>query len=722
MSSKRFYKRRKMNGGNVVKLINILQQPVIRVTNRQQQQLNINRIMINWYKSYDEETKDQAFKNVDYAKYSPYAEDCMFTVHYFEEIKHNFFKFEQGHVELPLNNDHFCSKCQAQLLKQSITLCTIFKTEALLCEIPLLRELAQRAVRFFEAERFYCFSFWNAVINDKQFLLSRLKCSYARFYWFLLELNTCLLSTMSDPKFETMTYKELQGFLVNSYKALILETEHFDYLYPDFVRIVKIIFEISTKLTDNIQLITSRYDSKEEPLKKDSENMSEKGKVKESKGIIGVDKIGDKAKSKEDEEESEKASSEESSKSEEEEKAVVDKAIDIGVVKKNLRKVFHEKKLQRYQKQKQKLDQQLLNKGRREMNSLKQYFTSNLEKQPSNLYYYSELLSKHHLNSVEIKAKTPLAEGGEPLISAGSSTGKQRSIFDNKEYKESPNNPNYRYERIMRMMEEKKRKNLDDYINSVSTEYLESVRDTWVNFIEPQDVEETPKVLQKDEPPEPSKNTSYAVRNLLNLLSPDMSTTRRTDTTPIKIPTVEKKKNVEGRDGDSEVSDESVFTDEEKMQDKDNVKSAVTLLGLKVLKKVKPDSATKAKGETAKGDSEQNLWFDEDKEKKKKKRERKDNTQQIKVEDWVTHFTFNELIRQKKFDVIPKKPGVRMSIDKKPNKYRVVGAKSYAAKDNGGDIFVQILQAYISLYRLYRKKLYLHIQSIQLVECNTLVS
>ena len=647
--------------------------------------------MINWYKSYDEEKKDQPFKLISYTKYTPYAEDCIFTVHYFEEIKHNFFKFEQGRIELLLNNDHFCSRCQAQLLKQSLTLCTTFKTESLLCEIPILHEFALKAVQFFEAERFYYFSFWNAVINDKQFLLARLKYSYARFYRFLVELNACLLPIINDSKFESGTYKELQAFLVNTYKALILEIEHFDYLYPEFVKIIKINCEICSKLMDSIQMVISKYDAKEEVVKrKPSEAVAPEEKISKEAVDEQADITDDRGLEITEEDE------------ESEEEAVIDKMIDIGIVKKNLRKVFHEKKLQRYQKQKQKLDQQLLNKGRREMSSLKQYFTDNLERQKSNLYYYKDLLAKHHLNNVEIKGKFhgQLIQSTEtPEMQAATTSklgiaGKTKTIFDNKEYKESPNNPNYRYERIMRMMEEKKRKNLDEYITSLSNEYLQTVKDSWINFVEPAQESASPQTKSKTKerssgPTEISKAASKAVRTFLSFLTPETESTRPNDTTPMHaISPIDKRKSTENH-GDSEVSDESVFTDEEKAHEKDKSKPSLARLGMEILKKVKMESAAKPKDETPKGDAEggANFWFDGD-EDKKKKRDQRETSKQVKVDDWITHFSFNELIRQKKFDVIPKRLGMRTTVDKKPNKYRAQGMKANADKEGAGELFV----------------------------------
>jgi len=700
--------------------------------------------MINWYKVYDEETKDQSFQSFDYSKYSPYDENCIFTVHYFEEIKHNFFRFEQGLAEIILNNDHFCSKCQTQLLKQSQTLCTIFKTESLLCEIPTLRELAQKAVRFFEAERFYYFSFWNAVINDKQFLLTRLKCSYARFYRFLIDLNTILLPVLNDPKLEQTTYKELQTFLVNTYKALILEIEHFDYLYPDFVKIIKIICEISAKLTDNIQLIIANYSIKdEEKLPRKNTDLS-KSVLETKKPTIEDTKKpkSEKSKSRSSSQSSDSSSEiSEAAKADLVDKAAVNKMIDIGVVKKNLRKVFHEKKLQRYQKQKQKLDQQLANKGRKEMSSLKQYFNANLEKQDSNLYYFNELLNKHHLNNIDIRSKIHItgdvgSESRPSVLNQPSPANtKSKTIFENKEYKESPNNPNYRYERIMRMMEEKKRKNLDDYISSLSREYFQAVRDTWINFADNEEENINLPNAQNATPKEPQNPTpqnkiqeSFSAQQNENLqetikkpsmvapsttgtilrskhtyqtfVTPILDTMKQLEFSPSPIPmeTLEKHgREDNGYDmGDSEVSDESVFTDEEKQAERQKLKSAFSRIGLDMLKKVKMETAIKSsKHEPVKKEVETVYNFileeeeGEDEKKKKKKDTKRENIKQAqKPEDWVTHFSFNELIKQKKFGFIPKKPGVRLVIDKKPNKYRSYDPKKDLNKDDNGDIMI----------------------------------
>ncbi len=673
--------------------------------------------MINWYKAYDEESKDQPFKQVKYSKYSPYSEDCIFTAHYFEEIKHNFQKFELGHVELTLNNDHFCSKCQGQLLKQSQTLCTIFKTESLLCDIESLQDLAQRAVRFFEAERFYYFSFWNAVVNDKQFLLTRLKHSYMRFYRFLIELNACLMPATKDPRFESATYKELQAFLVGSYRVLLLEVEHFDYLYQDFVKIIKTTLEICTKLTENIQFIISRYDAKEGPIERllsGDVAVSKPPEFPERLATIltqsksAEEKPGTKQQGSDPGEsgsEADSVSGSAADKSKERVRPDIDKVIDMGIVKKNLRKVFHEKKLQRYQKQKQKLDQQLLNKGRREMNSLKQYFAANLERQSDNLYQYTEILAKHHLNNAEPKTGSrfhmtmaseagKLGETRESLAGSPRMPSKSKSLFENKEYRESPNNPNYRYERIVRMMEEKKRKNLDDYVNSVAVEYLQMTRASWVDLLAPPEQENAGKKSGRKEqtkgmPRSPPGAERRAIRRPNITIQDEGENARANDASPTTRPKLEKKHSFgeAPREG-SEVSDESVFTDEESKQETDITKNAIVKLALEKYKKINMEQQNKPRREEPGPEMPQDFWDEEGEKKKKKKREGKED-EKSKVDDWITRLNFNELIRQKKFEIIPKKTGMRAAIDKKPNKYRdLAGNKQDVSRDGNSDFAI----------------------------------
>ena len=137
--------------------------------------------MINWYLKYDSETVDLEFDLIDYSNYNPMSEKDTFSSHYFQEIIEDFQKFECGNEQITLSNDQYCSKCQAHLIKQSNVLMSIFKTETILCDLRNVRNLSKKAVHYLEAERFYYYCFWNAVSNDKSYLIQRLHNSFKRF-------------------------------------------------------------------------------------------------------------------------------------------------------------------------------------------------------------------------------------------------------------------------------------------------------------------------------------------------------------------------------------------------------------------------------------------------------------------------------------------------------------------------------------------------------------
>lgn len=665
--------------------------------------------MINWYKAYDDETKGKSFTEIDYSKYSPYTENSIFTLRYFDEIKRNFFKFEQGCLDLNLNNDHFCTKCQVQLLKQSTTLCGIFKTDSLLSEEKSFQDLAKKAVKFFEAERFYYFSFWNAVVNDKQFLLDRLRFSFLRFYKFLIELNKCFTESNSTSASEgNSDYKELQTFLIKSYKVLIMDIEHFEYLYQNFVKLIKSILDICNKLTQNIQFIINNYDSATDSGVKIAANPVEIGEIDMMSILKSLPQLqqgtepNEKDKSQESNEKSE--NSQASDEKEEKSDTEFEKVCDMGIVKKNLRRVFHEKKLQRYQKQKQKLDQQLLNRERRQVNSLKDYFKSNFEMADDNLYYYNELLSKHHLNNIEDKNKTAPLDSIEKHGNTYETLGfdspkaqeKQKSFLESREFKESPNNPNYRYEKIMAMAEEKKRKEMDEYINGISFDFLQTRNHSWLDSLAIPDVEKR----------DPRKITSSAtlIKGLSNIPEENGDNRNKEATTkekkkyndeaekPLyretnigKASAVSDKRPSQAQQKEgSEASDESVFTEEECKDE-----TAVgTLLSKKVelgdLVKSKIGEEEKTRKENIVEETKQILHKDEE---EKKKGEGKDSSSTSSA-DWIGKFSFKELIRQKKFEVIPKKTGVRASKDKRPAKYREVMPKSAQTHEHNTDFCI----------------------------------
>jgi len=497
-------------------------------------------------------------------------------------------------MEFTLNNDHFCSKCQSQLLAQTSNLRDVFKTESLLCEVPEIRDFSIRAIDFFNAESFYYYSFWNAVTNNKEFLLRRLNCSYKRFYRFLIDLNAVVLKNKDN--FDMSTFTELQVYLTKMYKVLILEIEHFDYIYPELVENIKLICEIASKLLDDIPFVLEKEE--------ESSYSSPKQKVITVDDEISTEKMPKKAKVV----------------PVTEKKLEVSQLIDMGAVKKNLRKVFHENKVQSYQNQKQILDQQLLNKGQQEINSLRKHFINNVERQSLGLYCYSDILSKCHLKK-------------DSIVNKGT-VNSDRGILDSKEFKESPNNPNYRNERIAKMIEEKKLKAIDEYMLSISTEYLNSVKETCINLSD--SVDEVEEVKDKEDSKMKKEDFDFA-----KLIFAESNK----DKVPIQQPgTILHPKKI--NTSNEEVSDESVFTNEEVSQEGE--RNLMNFIGMTMLK------VAEDKGK---------YWNNEVKEPK-----RKDN--KVKVEDWISHLSFNELIRQKKFDTIPKKTGVRINIDKKPGKYR----------------------------------------------------
>eukprot|EP00826_Nyctotherus_ovalis_P050577 TRINITY_DN6214_c0_g2_i1.p1 TRINITY_DN6214_c0_g2~~TRINITY_DN6214_c0_g2_i1.p1 ORF type:complete len:548 (-),score=172.15 TRINITY_DN6214_c0_g2_i1:17-1570(-) len=486
--------------------------------------------MINWYKAYDEESDTKTFKELDYSKYNPYSENCIFSTHYFEEVKEHYSSFDNSASELPLSNDYLCCKCQEQLLKQSLSLRGVFRTESLLCEAAELRELAVKACNFFEAERFYYYSFWNAVTNNKQFLLDRLSSSYNRFCKFLIDLHSALISNSEHS--DVSSFSELQLYLAKMYSVLVLEIEHFDYIYFQLVDTIKFIREISSKLLEPIPFVMSKYSEKEigedlciSPARRVAEVDEEKTTEKMPRNLKAVDE-----------------------------------AIDMGTVKKNLRKTFHERKVQRYQSQKQVIDRQLLNKDQREINSLRKYFIDNMDRQSSSLYCYSDILSECYLTDDTGKdAKTDDLE-------------KCPSILESKEFKESPNNPNYQSERIARIMEKKKLKELDEYILSVSNEYMESIKDALIYFQDPQDEGSLTRERRS-----PSLNASREPVDFTKLILSGDSGKKR-------LPAGNASRTDKAKPAGEEVSDESVFTDEEIAQERENGKVFVNLVGVAMLK------------------------------------------------------------------------------------------------------------------------------------------
>jgi hypothetical protein len=52
------------------------------------------------------------------------------------------------------------------------------------------------------------------------------------------------------------TFTELQAYLTKMYKILILEIEHFDYIYPELVDNIKLIYKATYKLLINSDLGT----------------------------------------------------------------------------------------------------------------------------------------------------------------------------------------------------------------------------------------------------------------------------------------------------------------------------------------------------------------------------------------------------------------------------------------------------------------------------------
>lgn len=581
--------------------------------------------MINWYKLYDEESDSASFNHTDYSKYNPYSNHCIFAAPYFSEIKQNYASFDTSNStsasasvsvsELPLSSDYLCRHCQQQQLRQSVSLRGAFTTESLLSQVPELRQLAAKACHFFEAERFYYYSFWNAVTNNKQFLLDRLSSSYTRFYKFLLDLHCALVSNAGH--LDASGFCELQQYLTKMYSALALEIEHFDYIYPQLVGTVQLIRETASKLLEPVPfplLPTDIHSEKEvevdvcvSPVQRATEVDEEKTTEKMQRSLKAVDE-----------------------------------AIDMGTVKKNLRKTFHERKALRFQSQKQVVDRQLLNKGQREINSLRKYFIDNMDRQSSSLYCYSDILSECYLtDDIEENAKADCI--GKDVKT--DDLEKCPSILESKEFKESPNNPNYQSERAARIMEKKKLRELDEYILSVSNEYMESIKDALIYFQDPQNEGSLAREKRS-----PSLDASREPIDFTKLVLSGNSGKKHSPTRNVSL--IDK-----ARPAGEEVSDESVFTDEEVAQERENGKS-MNFVGMAMLK------MAGAVGE--KGEREESFWLGEGKEQKK----RKESEPQVKLEDWVSHLSFNELIRQKKFDVIPKKAGVRINIDKKPGKYR----------------------------------------------------
>ena len=227
--------------------------------------------MINWYMKYDQETVGQLFNSVPYWKYCPSYNDNIFKNNYFNTIIQEFEKYEDGEIPVhPYFNDYFCCKCQFYLQKLTTCLPLIFHTEYLVGTQDSFREFCRQSSYYLESEKFYAFSFWNTVKDDKPYILTRLHYSFKRLLEFLLELNSHfisanLLNPTNIPAHEIMdedSQGDLQFYIAKVLKGLLIEVETYEYIHSSHMILLHTLYEISTKLGQGVGTIMSRYKEK----------------------------------------------------------------------------------------------------------------------------------------------------------------------------------------------------------------------------------------------------------------------------------------------------------------------------------------------------------------------------------------------------------------------------------------------------------------------------